>query len=239
MNLDDFDDLDNFDDEDIEKFLNKGIFKMDGLMAGARIKAGAIGFVLGIVFCVGLFAWGYTADILNVSGIGKNGVTSEETKVTSVTIQAKISELSELSTAKYVYTNAVKEKNAKTIFGKKVPFTDNTIIVKYDGVLRAGVNLENTDVDVKGTTISITLPEAEIFSNEIDHNSFQYLEKKNNVFNPFDPEDVTDFEAEQKEAMINKAKDQGLLEEAEENAKKLITEMLTSIYSEEYKIEFK
>ena len=86
----------------------------------------------------------------------------------------------------------------------KIPFTTKSFILTYDGTVKAGVDLDGAEVSVSGTTVTITLPEAEILSHEIDEDSMEVFDEKTSIFNPFTVEDFTSFQSDQKAAMEEK-----------------------------------
>ena len=53
------------------------------------------------------------------------------------------------------------------------------------------MDLDGAEVSVSGTTVTITLPEAEILSHEIDEDSMEVFDEKTSIFNPFTVEDFT------------------------------------------------
>ena len=89
------------------------------------------------------------------------------------------------------------------------------------------MNLENADIQQNGQTINITLPDAEILSNEINQDSVQVLDEINNVFNPIQVEDFASFESQEKTKMEEKAVENGLLDQAKANAKSSVEELMT------------
>ena len=78
---------------------------------------------------------------------GKNETenTSESIPVvTSSTIKTQLSSLQELVTQEYVYTNADKrESTEKWIFGWERPFSGKSILITYDGTIKAGIDLNS------------------------------------------------------------------------------------------------
>ena len=53
--------------------------------------------------------------------------------------------------------------------------------------------------------VTVRLPEAEILSHEMDEGSVEIFDEKASIFNPFTVEDFAAFQAEQKDAMEQKA----------------------------------
>lgn len=63
-------------------------------------------------------------------------------KITVVQLEEQISSIGELATLKYTYTNSArKEGNMTWIWGWTLPFSDSSLLVTYDGTLKAGIDL--------------------------------------------------------------------------------------------------
>ena len=129
---------------------------------------------------------------------------SETAKIDTVVLQNQLSEIRELATVTYAYTNMAQFESSNDFYGVKIPFTTKSFILTYDGTVKAGVDLDGAEVSVSGTTVTITLPEAEILSHEIDEDSMEVFDEKTSIFNPFTVEDFTSFQSDQKAAMEEK-----------------------------------
>lgn len=135
----------------------------------------------------------------------------------------------ELNTYSYICTNVVTKSDSKTFKEWKIPFTEKSFIVQYDGTVKAGIkDLTKTQVEQQGEKIIVKLPEVEITESEIDNDSFEKLDESNNIFNPITIEDLNEAQKDLKEKMINQAIDKGILEAAKENAEEIVGGMLKS-----------
>lgn len=145
-------------------------------------------------------------------------------------ISVEIKEIGELATVEYLYTNANKYSDPKQVLGVEFPFTTKSFVAKWDGIIKAGVDV--AQITIKSNPIKneiiICLPEAEILSHEIDADSFETLDEKAGLFNPIHIEDVRTFDASSKAAMEERAIKNGLLEKALENAKKILSGLIAS-----------
>ena len=163
----------------------------------------------------------------------KNGTADTKETVpviTSETIKTQLNSLNELTTQEYVYTNADKrESTAKWLFGWERPFSGKSILITYDGTIKAGINLSQVEiaVDEESHTITVTLPKSTITDNIIPQESISIVEVKNGLFNDVTFDNYNEFISEQKIIMEQKAKDQGLLEKADEEAKSLVKSFLS------------
>lgn len=155
-------------------------------------------------------------------------------------LSSKTEEISELATAEYLFTNAARFTDSAHIVKVFDWMTKKSFIQKWDGRIKAGVKLDELQISVKDTVITITMPYAEILSYEIDYDSIEVLDEKNNIFNPISVNDKANFDKETKDAMIERAKSNGLLEKAQENAKATIANLLTASVDniQDYTIEF-
>ena len=151
--------------------------------------------------------------------------------ITSDLLGQQLRTVQELVSVEYHYTNMGKFENQADFYGWKVPFTSKSFIVSYDGIIRAGVNLSEVqpEVDDLNHTITITLPRSEIISHEIPEDSIEVFDETHNIFNQITIEDYTDFTKDQKEAVMQKAIDNGLLTAADEKARESVESFLTLI----------
>jgi hypothetical protein len=145
-------------------------------------------------------------------------------------IKSEIRSIGELATIEYLYTDAGKFEDTAELFGYNLPFsfTTKSFIAKWDGVIKAGVELSEIAVEVNQTAkeIIIQIPAAKILSHEIDQQSIEILDQRNGLFNPIDVEDVRNFSSLSKEAMETRAIENGILEKAYTNAKDIIAKLV-------------
>jgi len=155
-------------------------------------------------------------------------------------LSTKTNEISELATAEYLFTNAARFTDTAHIAKIFDWMTKKSFVQKWDGKIKAGVKLDSLQVSINEKTITITMPAAEILSYEINYDSVEVLDEKNNVFNPISVDDKVNFDKETKDTMITRATENGLLEKAQENAKSTIANLLTASIEniQDYKIEF-
>lgn len=158
------------------------------------------------------------------------------------TTNEEIKSIGELATMEYLYTDASRFSKSRQIKGVKIPFTEKSFLLRWNGVIKAGVNVEEitTQINEATSTLLITLPAAEILSHEIDNDSVEVLDEKNNLFNSIKVEDKVSFDEQVAQEMEDRAIKNGLLEKAQENAEEIITRLLNANpdISENYHIEF-
>jgi len=163
-------------------------------------------------------------------------------EVTIDLINSEIRAIGELATIEYLYTDAGKFENPKQLFGLNVPFTTKSFIAKWDGIIKAGVKIDQIIVEINDANkeIIVHMPKSIILSHEIMKESIETLDEKDGLFNPVKVEDVREFDKVSKEAMEERAIENGILDKATENAKEIIEKLVNNdvVQEQGYKIEF-
>lgn len=157
----------------------------------------------------------------------------EETEpvITSQQLKEQLSAISELVTQKYIYTNADRAENNKTwILGWDMPLSTKSLLVKYDGIIKAGIDFSKVTIVVNEETraIIVTLPDSKVTDNNVPQETVEVYET-NSLFNKVTIEDSNDLIAVGKRAMEEKAIERGLLRDAKEEAKTLIRAFLSMV----------
>lgn len=165
-------------------------------------------------------------DIDEDSGEAENTV-SIDLGVVSEGIQS----IGELATKEYLYTDAGTYSDSKLYNGRVIPLTTKSFILKWDGLIKAGVDATKITVsaDDATQTITICIPKAVVISHEIDEKSVETLDQTNNVFNPVLIDDYNDFIANSKAAMTERAISNGLLDDAYKEAETLIYNFVAAL----------
>lgn len=218
------------------------------------IKWGIL-FAVIIAIGVGIFVKGYT----NASEKFKDTIAELEKEVDRLSepiavyeeasqevslslIYSKISDIGELATIEYLYTDAGKFEDPKQLFGKNIPFTTKSFIAKWDGIIKAGIKIEDIIIEINDADkeIIVHMPEATILSHEIDEESIETLDEKNGLFNEVTVDDVRNFDQVSKDAMEKRAIENGLLDRAIKNAEKIIERLVNNdiVKEQEYRITF-
>lgn len=126
------------------------------------------------------------------------GGKQSEPKITSTALTQQLQEVNDLAVMEYNYTKVGKFENSLTLNGWNIPLTKKSFLLTYAGQLKAGVRMDQAEVDVKGKTITVLLPEVEILSNIIDEKSIEVYDETKNIFNPISIEDYTAFATQQR-----------------------------------------
>ncbi len=162
------------------------------------------------------------------------GGEDNNTQMSAVVLENKLTEISELASISYAYTNMAEFENSKDFYGVKLPFTTKSFIITYDGQIKAGVDLSQAQVSVRGTRVQVTLPEAEVLSHQIDEDSIEVFDETTSIFNPLRVEDYQAFSKDQKARMEKKAEEKGLLTEAKSRAVSSVRSMLEQLLGSDY-----
>ena len=152
------------------------------------------------------------------------GGKQSEPKITSTALTQQLQEVNDLAVMEYNYTKVGKFENSLTLNGWNIP-----------------LRMDQAEVDVKGKTITVLLPEVEILSNIIDEKSIEVYDETKNIFNPISIEDYTAFATQQKDKVADEAVENGLLSEAATKSQSAIRKFFNMIpeIKEQYSIEVK
>lgn len=164
------------------------------------------------------------------------------TVVTSRTVRLGLKDMGELATQSGCFTNVQVLEDSKQLFGHNVPLTKSKYIFSYDGIIKAGFDFQELEMQVNEITrtIHVTLPEAKILNCEIDENSLQIYDATQSIFTPLSITDINESMIELKETVKTDAVNNGILENARENAKLLIRGFLAGCFDlQEYTVEFR
>lgn len=196
-----------------------------------------IGVVVGFALA---FVLGYS-----IFDIGRNYNPDANQLTPSIdlmVLQEKIEKNNELATATFMYTNAENFEGQPAVFDLfDIPYiTGKDFVLKYDGIIKAGVDLSDVVIEPAGEgTVIVTLPKPYIISHELDEESFETLREHETLFGSIKIEDIQGFRSEQKGLMEQRAYERGVLDEALENAKQNLRSMLEAALPEGTVIEFK
>ena len=203
----------------------------------------AIIIVVLLLMLLGIFFKGYSSATakyekqLDAQAKQIAELTDEVIRYTKLTkevsidlIESKITEIIELATIEYSYTDAGKFESPKQLFGKDIPFTTKSFLAKWDGSIKAGIKADKIQVELNKKTkeVIISIPKAEILSHEIDEDSVETLDEQDGLFNPVRVDDVRNFDAESQEEMEKRAIENGILDKAFENAKVIIEKLINN-----------
>lgn len=149
-------------------------------------------------------------------------------KIVEDIISSQTKEVSELVSAEYLFTNADRFSDSQQIKSWNIPLTEKSFTIRYDGVIKAGIDLAKIKVEVNDITktISLTVPRADFISYEIDNDSVEILDEKSNLFNKLTLKDKISFDVAVEAKIKERALDNGLLDKAQSNAENVLIGML-------------
>ena len=136
-----------------------------------------------------------------------------------------------LISQEYYFTEVVEYSSIKTLLKINIPFTQSGYLISYDGIVEAGIDMTQAKVkkDDDQRTITITLPQPVIKSVSIDFDSFQVYSEKESIFNPITVEDYNNSLKELEATAREKAIERGVLEQAEKNARVVISGFISGL----------
>lgn len=177
--------------------------------------------------------------VVLVLGFGVNRVLKIESDTTKIGFE----DIGELATQSAYCTQVNSINDYRTLFNTiNIPFTQSKYIYSYDVKIKAGYDFEEIDLkeNEASKTLTVTLPAPKILSSEVDFDSFKVYHEDESIFNNVTLKDQN----EVNKTMIAKAEksaiDNGLYENAAENAEVILTGFIGNVYDlDEYKIVFK
>ena len=159
-----------------------------------------------------------------------------KTVITAELLEGRLQDVGELASEAYSYREVGTYDSTKSVqlFGidVNVPLTQSRFIYSYAGTIRAGVDFDGitVEVDESAKRIRVQLPASRILSSELDEDSFELYDEKNNIFNPISVSDVNATNRTLKENAERRAIVEGLLERADANARAMVLNLLQSAY---------
>jgi hypothetical protein len=134
--------------------------------------------------------------------------------VTAVAVVKEIQTLSQLVTVQYVIEKVMVEEDVKW-------FGENRVLLVAHGVVKAGVDLQRLkpeDVDVSNGRVRIQLPPAQFLDAYLDESKTQIIERSTGLLRMFDKNMETVARQHAVMDIRRAARQEGILEEAEERA---------------------
>ena len=105
---------------------------MKDILKGVTVKILSVIVMIALIVGGGCFAYKYY--------IGKITNKTEHEVVNSIEVlKEKLETAAELNTGSYLCTDVITWEDSKKFKDWKIPFTDKSFIVQYDGVVHAGI----------------------------------------------------------------------------------------------------
>lgn len=176
-----------------------------------------------IMFAIALVLVGAIFFILN-----KNEI-EQESQYDATAIMNRIENLSELALVKYNYTGVIGFNEYLKLLDMNVPFTKKYFLLKYNGYVKAGLELDKVQISVDKDYIELRLPEAKIFDTVIDEKSIHVYNQSGNVFNPLKVEDFKNALIAEKKKIQASAIKEGILSNATDRAHLVLSLLLVDM----------
>ena len=165
-----------------------------------------------------------------------------EHQVTAEELSAGLNDMGRLITAEYYFTAvASASTQLAPILGIKLGFTESSFLASYDGIITAGIDfsLIRVEKDEERGRVTVTMPPAAILNVDIDPDSFQLYSETTSIFTDITAEDYNNALLELEATEREKALARGILDNADENARKLVRSFIESLLDPaEYAVEF-
>ena len=145
----------------------------------------------------------------------------EEPQIDVLYIGNKLEAISELAAAKMTYNGIIHFEE-----GKIPLITKKEFYMSYRVSMKAGFNLELADIQVTDNTVTVRLPEAEIYEPTMYEDSFQFFDKSFGIFSPENIEDLAQAISEAKADALAQPETQEMKAKAEEQVVALLTALL-------------
>jgi len=198
-----------------------------GILLGAGIALAVVGLAvslwtgMGFLQLIGLFRGGTT--VINVN---------------QPTVVRQIQQLQRLETVSYTMDKIISGERNNAYLPKFLA-GDRLLLVVHGDVI-AGVDLgkvQSADVSVRGRTISLRIPAAEIFTTRIDNTRTRVYSRDTGLFSTADPNLESEVREEAERQLQQAALQDGVLKTADQNARTTLSRMLTGLGFEQ--VEFR
>lgn len=159
----------------------------------------------------------------------------------SKSTKLKFENIGELATQCAYSTEIEVIEEARTLFKVKIPFTQSKYIYSMDFEIKAGYDFDKIFWEEKSNNkIVVTMPPVKVLSNEPKTDTVKIYHEEESVFKQIGLTDVMVSIDEMKNNAQRTAIENGLFDNAKQNAETLIKGFLGQKYdTKEYKIEFK
>ena len=188
--------------------------KNKSLLAKISMLPTVIRTIVLVVALVAIFSLGaFSKEILSI--------TTKSTKF-------GLEDVGELVTQTAYLTVVDEISKYSQVFNKKIPLTQSRQIFSYDVQVDASVDFSKITLDEGIDKITVKLPHAKVYKATLDEESLHVFLDSGSLFTRIKLEDQGDARKKMQETAIKDAKENGLLEAADKNAKRLINSMIKS-----------
>lgn len=176
-----------------------------------------------------------TATYISIKLKSEKNLYEDNTRVIDT-----ISQVLDLNTVKYNYSNIVTVKKDKSINDFKIPFTEKSFIIKYNGTINGGIKPEDIKVIKNtGTKIYIDVKQCRILDHYIDDKNMYVYDVKNSIFNKVQVQEVLKDLNKYKQEYEKKILNEGFMDEVKSNTKSSLENLLKNMGYKEVVVSFK
>ena len=199
------------------------------------------GLLLGVLLAViglGVAAWLYTGAAL--MDFLRSPLLAMRTRidVSQPTVVQQIQKLQRLETVRFNMEKIVSGERTNEYVPKWL--VGDRLLLVVDGEAVAGVDLgklKPEDVVVTGRKVTVTLPQAELFSTRIDNEHTRVYSRETGLFSSLDPQLETDVRREAERQLRDAAMQGKILDHANENARTTLSSFLRGLGFEQVELK--
>ncbi len=162
--------------------------------------------------------------------------TNKQPEYDSSAIMEKIAYVKELSLVKYNYNGVISYKDAMKFLNMPVPLTEKSFLIRYNGYVKAGIDMSRASVSVSGKNVKVNLPKPTIQETVIDEKTIQAFDESMNIFNPTKVADYQKAIVGEKNKISQDALSKGIITESSDQAHQFITSLLEELGFEKVEI---
>lgn len=191
-----------------------------------------LGIFLGIVLC--LVAMG--AGVLAMTGVGLHQLSrmlqggQVHIGVDQPTVVRQVRALQRLETVSFAADKITTGERDNAILPNFL--AGDRLLLMAHGEVIAGMDLTKlgqSDIEVRGNSVSVHLPQAEIFSARLDSDKTRVYSRDTGLFSSPDPNLESEVRAEAERQLRTAALEEGILKTADTNARQTVHSLLLSL----------
>jgi len=190
----------------------------------SKLRLASIAGILLVVLSMGLLAGILLPRFVSV-GVSRSAVPT-------VAVVKEIQTLSQLVTVQYVIERVIVEEDVRW-------YGENRVLLVAHGVVKAGVDFQRLnpeDVEISGTRVRLTMPPSQMLDTYLDESKTQIIERSTGLLRMFDKDLETVARQHAVMDLRRAAKEEGILDDAEERARDQLRAMLLRLGFEEVEI---